>query len=517
MPSQPQDPKPQAPSASREWMAGLAFLGVMFAGLLVVAWWLGLRAKVSVREVLKAPAITAVELGTARVEILKVTYGDKAEWTAPAPAITSPAKKIMSLNARRENSWSVSGMRLSTTFDNGRQTAFSASLDRLHLNSNRTSPALGVLLRLNDTSGTPLASPYFQSQEERQLIELTLTSSKQSTKRTTLPVEQLPEHGLMVEMEDGDGGWLPMNGPVFFQPEEGLAWALISAFPRTQAELKLRFEYQKVVGTCVIKNPVQVTTLPTWTAEKAPVLRWAPIVRKTDDYQFEVLAMGSPKGMAEGWLDPYVHLDNKGLRSSDFTLGWSVHDRMGNELLPMLHGEKQACRLLPGETQARLVVQVRPTFDHAWKEAEVTFVAEGEWADITSLPVLKLTEDGRKLGFKDSVIVSRPAASRYTSLHKPVVPPEVEIELEIKGEGSAADRRRLDADYENGSMALFEAAEHSIGQARKSGHGEGHRAGRQTWSHRSLWRGIPAAGMRLRLGLIKHVVPDTHEFTFQIR
>ncbi len=518
MHSQHQDPKPSSPS--REWMAGLAFLGVLFVCLLVAAWWLGTEGK----DLLKPappprdPAIATLELGSARVEILKVTHGDKAEWTAAAPSPSLFAKKIMSVGSRRGNSWGISGMKLSTTFDNGQQTAFTASLDRYHLDGGRAVPALAVLLRLSDVSGTPLSSRYFQTQEAHQLIELTLTSSKQSTERTAIPVEQLAEHGLKVEMEDGAGGWLPMNGPVFFQPEEGLAWALISTFPRILPELRLRFEYQKVVGTCVIKNPVQVTTLPTWKSEKAPVLRWDPIVRKTDDYEFEVLAMGSPKGMAEGWMDPYVHLDNKGLRRPEFAIGWSVHDRMGNELLPMLHGEKgMACRLLPGETQARLLVQVRPTFYHAWRESEVTFVAEGEWADITALPVLKLTEEGRKLGFKDSVIVSRPAASRYTSSHKPVVPPEAEIELEIKGEGSAADRSRLDANYENGNMALFEAVDHSIGQASKSGHGEGLRGTRKTWSHRSLWKGIPAAGMPLRLGLIKRVVPDAYEFTFQIR
>ncbi len=513
MHSQHQDPKPTSPS--REWLAGLAFLGVMFVCLLGAAWWLGLRAKVSAREVLKAAAITTLELGAARVEILEVTYGDKAEWTAPASS--SPVRKIMSVGSRRGNSWGVSGMKLSNTFENGRQTAFSASLDRYHLTANRTVPALGVLLRLSDASGKPLSSPYFQTQEAHQLIELTLTSSKQSTERTTIPAEQLAEHGLKVEMEDGAGGWLPMNGPVFFQPEEGLAWALISTFPRILPELRLRFEYQKVVGTCVIKNPVPVMELPTWTVEKAPTLQKVPfIVRHTEGYDFEVKALGTTKGMAEGWMNPYVQLDNKGLRRPEFSIGWSLYDRMGNELMAQRHGERDdAYRLLPGETQARLEVQVRPSAYHAWKETEVTLVAEGEWTDLAVMPVLKLTEEGRKLGYKDPVIVNRPV--HKSPSHKPVIPPEMELELEIKAEGSSADYRRLKTDYENGSMALFEAAERSVGYAYKSGHGEGLRGSRQTWSHRALWKGTPTAGMRLRLGLIKHVVPETHDFTFQVR
>ncbi|MES2598319.1 MAG: hypothetical protein V4662_23495 [Verrucomicrobiota bacterium] len=513
MHSQHQDPKSQPTSASREWMAGLALLGFMFVGLLLVAFWLGAQGKALLP---RDPPIATLELGTARVEILKATYGDKAEWTA-APYAAPFAKKFMRLGTRRGNSWGISGMKLSTTFDDGRQTAFSASLDRYHLTANRTVPALGVLLRLSDALGKPLSSRYFQTQEAHQLIELTLTSAKQSTQRTTLPAEDLAKHGLMVEMEDGAGGWLPMNGPVFFNPEEGLAWALISTFPRILPELKLRFEYQKVVGTCVIKNPVPVMELPTWTVEKAPTLQTGSfIVRHTKDYDFEVKALGSTKGMAEGWMNPYVHLDNKGLRRPEFSIGWSLYDRMGNQLMAQRHGERDdAYRLLPGETQARLEVQVRPSAYHAWNESEVSFVAEGEWADITTIPVLKLTEEGRKLGYKDPVMVSWPVHT--SSSRKPVIPPELEIDLEIKGEGSSADWSRLEADYENGDMALFEAADHSIGYAYKSGQGEGRRGSRQTWSHRALWKGIPTAGMRLRLGLIKRVVPDTHEFIFQVR
>jgi hypothetical protein len=504
-PPMPMESRPQETSSSN-WLVALSVACLLVLALVSLAWWLQASPLPPSASPIESSPLHVVQVGDVTVEIMKIIHDDIATHEKHVPRFNP-----LSLNLAKKFGWSTSQLGMESCWQSKEQVRFSVSLRDYRWNKESRIRSLAVLLRVKDRSGKPVHFPYFQEQGEHLLRECRLNDESPATPSTNIPVVELAERSLEIEMEDGTGGWLPVNGPIFFDSVEGLAWAAISVFPRQKAELKLRFLHRQSSMECLIDNPAPITgALPDWQPDKFP----ATIV--ADDYQVQIEDQVGRRRPLDGWFEPYVYLKEK--RSDlkrTLSCAWSLWDRSGNQLLPIRHGPRgDQCFLLPGETMARLVVEVWPNVEsYSWRQNQVTWIAEGTWIDPASMPSLVLTDEGAKLGYADQIIVHPPDKPKlhHVSGLMPV------LEVELKGKGSKSDWNRIHIHYEEGRIAFFSEGDRAFGSTESAASGHGNFGSSYFWSSRATWAVAPEAGMKVRIGLIKRRFPDRREFFLKVR
>jgi hypothetical protein len=448
-------------------------------GLLAVVAWQRLDS-------IKEPAITSATFADGfKVEIVR------AELT---PKLTHKPFRLLIWAAMSEGvGYARSSHLFSTKETNGR--LFEASLEH-----QSRLPCLSLLLRAYRPDGTAFTSDHFIANEGLDLLRVErkgtrLVGCEQVSANSALEACQL-----LVEVEDGAGGWLPFCGPVFADARDAHALALRSPFPRTSPTLRLRFQTpgQPPVEAS-IPNPGYRSSFPSLKPESVPA------VRESDRYRVELTQLRRNTAPATALnftptfrieSKPPLHLDHPATEIR-------VEDMQGN---PIFYSAGYT--LLPGQKLARLHYTLRPQAEtFPWNAADVTFIASGFWDETGKMARAEITSDGLQLGFHKLTLT--PSKSKVKD-RKTNLPPL--IDLKIEGAGDAAMWARVQALSPRLNLAVFSDESLAHGSMNNRGMSWGSHAEARDWTANSSWSGSPKPSNAFRLALVPETKPDEFEF-----
>jgi hypothetical protein len=361
-------------------------------------------------------------------------------------------------------------------------------------------PCLSLLLRAYRPDGTAFTSDHFIADEGLDLLRVKRKGTRLIGYEEASGTSALGLCQLLVEVEDGAGGWLPFCGPVFADTRDAHALALRSPFPRTSPTLRLRFQNpgQSPVETS-IPNPGYRSSFPSLEPESLPA------VRESDRFRLELtqLRRNASHSAALNFTPifkigskPPLHLDKP---ATDIR----VEDMQGN---PIFYSNGYT--LLPGHKLVRLHYTLRPqagTFP--WNAADVTFIASGLWDETGKMARAEITSDGHQLGFHKLTLSPSVSKAKHRKTNLPPI-----IDLKIEGAGDAAMWARLQALSPKNSVAIFSDESLSFGSMNDHGLSWGSRAGARHWTANSSWSGSPKPGSVFRVALVPETKSDEFEF-----
>lgn len=390
-------------------------------------------------------------------------------------------------------SHSHSSMLFSTRETNG-------SLSEASLGHQTHLPCLCLVLRATFPDGKAFTSDHFIANEGLELLRVKRKGTRLIGCEKVSGASALEACRLLVEVEDGAGGWLPFCGPVFADTRDGHALASRSPFPRTSPTLRLRFQIpgQSPVEAS-IPNPGYGSSFPSL----EPVT--VPAVRESDRYRVELthLRRNASTSVGLSFTPFFRHEAKPPLYLEHPMTDIRVKDMEGN---PIFYSKGYT--LLPGHHLARLLYTLRPkvgTFP--WDAADVTFIASGFWDDTGKMAMAEITSEGLKLGFHKLTIT--PSVSKAK-----VLPPL--IDLKIEGAGDAAMWARVQALSPKISLAIFSDEDLAFGSMTYHGQSWGSRAEACHWTANSSWSGSPKPGSVFRVAIVPETKPDEFEFIVDI-
>lgn len=469
---------PPSPPAHGWWWV-LGTLVIIALGLLAVVAWQRLDS-------IKEPAIASATFADGfKVEIVR------AELT---PKLTHKPFRLFTWAAMSEGvSYARSSLLFSTKETNGR-------LSEASFEHQSRLPCLSLLLRAYRPDGTAFTSDHFIADEGLDLLRVKrkgtrLIGCEEASRTSALGLCQL-----LVEVEDGAGGWLPFCGPVFADTRDAHALALRSPFPRTSPTLRLRFQTpgQSPVETS-IPNAGYRSSFPS--LEPVSI----PAVKESDRFRVELTKLSrnashstalnfSPTFKIES--KPPLHLDQP---ATDIR----VEDMQGN---PIFYSNGYT--LLPGHKLARLHYTLRPqagTFP--WNAADVTFIASGFWDETGKMARAEITSDGLQLGFHKLTLTPSTSKVKHRKTNLPPL-----IDLKIEGAGDAAMWARVQALSPKFSLAIFSDEAVAFGSMTNHGQSWGSHGKAHDWTGNSSWSGSPKPGSVFRVALVPETKPDEFEF-----
>lgn len=305
---------------------------------------------------------------------------------------------------------------------------------------------------------------------------------------------------LLVEVEDGAGGWLPFCGPVFADSRDAHALASRSPFPRASPTLRLRFQTpgQSPVETS-IPNPGHRSSFPSL----KPVS--VPAVKESDRYRVELTHLNrieSPSPRLSFKPDfrheakPLLYLEHP---ADDIR----VEDMQGN---PIFYSAGYT--LLPDHKLARILYTLRPQAEtFPWNAADVTFIASGFWDETGKMGQAEINAEGLQLGFHKLTLTPSAPKVKHRKNHLPPL-----IDLKIEGAGDAAMWARVQALSPKLSLAIFSDESLAFGSMTNHGQSWGSHGKAHDWTGNSSWSGDPKPGSVFRVALAPETKPDEFEF-----
>lgn len=486
---------PASQTSSHGWLkVGLVVLGIalVFGAALIWQWYKGSQ--------LQEPALaTATFADGFRVEVVRCELTPRLTHRSEDKSLFS----FLPVKSSRGRSFVHHAVVFSNEQEGKRMTT--ASIEH-----QSKQPCLMVLLRGSWPNGKSYTSDTFVMDEGR---DLTLTQ-RDGTCSTGLrqappsPVSALEACGLLMEAEDGQGGWLSVSGPLFADTRDAHALGLCAGFPRASPTLRLRFlRPGQTLVEVQVPNPGFRASFPPLKAEPLP------LVRESNRYRVELERLRIIQGAPAGRLvfRPEFKIEAKAGWTKDWlATDLQVEDAQGN--LVSFSSSHLGHLPIPGQRVVRLRHTLKPSaVTYPWQASEGTFIAEGTWDASGKMASARITSDGRGLGFKEIEIT--PAWSGPASL---VGLPRV-IDVSIKGEGDESAWVYLHGLSPQLHLVMFEAGSQTAsGRFGNPSNGSTHSGSRCWWDTRSTWHGSPKAGSSFRLAIVPQPPPEEHEFVVEL-
>jgi len=458
---------------------------------------LGLIWQRATARLAKEPAMaTAVFADGFRVEIIRCLLVPKLEHRLKVPFRLFKTGSGMS--------WAHGGMHLATREEGGQ-------LVQASIEHQTKRPCLMVLLRASWPDGTAYTSETFVMDEGQQMLQIERDGTRAVGLGTAPagPGSVLDACGLLMDVEDGLGGWLSVAGPVFADTKDAHALAFCPGFPRTSPSLRLRFQRPGQAPVEVqVPNPGHRPTLAVLKPEPLP------IVRDSSRYRVELQRLKLMKGAPPGRLvfQPEFKVEAKGAWNTlQLVTDTLVDDAQGNSVL--YSSAYIGHILLPGQRVVYLRHVLKPSAEtYPWLASDGTFIAEGTWDASGKVDKSQISEEGRRLGFAEIQIT--PAKPSPGSRSTPV------LDVKIEGKGDEALWRRVQGLSPGLSLVLFDASGNIVGKfggTSRSFRSLGPSLGpRYSWTGRSTWSGTPGSGTTFRLAIVPEPPTEEHEFVVEL-
>lgn len=192
---------------------------------------------------------------------------------------------------------------------------------------------------------------------------------------------------LTLEVEDGGGGWLTMNGLLFHNPSDGRGFAMSQCFPRRSPKLRFRVSRLGLAPVFLeLPNPGYVASPPIWTAQALP------IVHKDKWLSFKIDSMSGPRPRWEFDYPPNTNPIAKNTQQAIAFSDLMLSDASGNR------AEFHRFHLVPGERIVRISGKASRSPLYPWSRKETITLAEGVWPKVGETMHLNLTKEATDFG-----------------------------------------------------------------------------------------------------------------------
>jgi hypothetical protein len=292
---------------------------------------------------------------------------------------------------------------------------------------------------------------------------------------------------LGLQVENGAGGWLNMDGPFVVSDRDDRALAASRIFPRRSEKLRIRALRQGLPPVeLTVTNPGYKPSFPT------PIVGKLPYRRTTAEYECQHLGFTQTD---QGWEDDFkfqiINLPIQGEQPLNLRL--EVFDSTGNRI------NRRWSKLspLPGTQALHYVASVERQQDtYPYFEKDVVFVAEVTVPQSGGAPVAHVTAAGAALGVK-TVEFAKPATpSRATK-----------SSLTLTGESVPAALHSFED-----TLVLFGEGPRRLGTSGMRQTSQQNGSPRALWKNQSEWEAPLKPGDKVRVGMIKRAPPEVFDF-----
>ncbi len=358
--------------------------------------------------------------------------------------------------------------------------------------------SLMLVLRGTEPDGRVFANSEFMAQHGRHFLRRkdgTFDKAENVSHPSDKP-ENMPLH---LQVEDGAGGWLDLDGPLIIDEKEGRGFAGVRVFPRRKPDLKLRaLRSGQTPVEMTIPNPGFKPAFPVLTPQSPP------IVHRGADFTVTCKGLLWRKRGQRLALNLNIQLDHPSLPPGSLQAQYVLFDATGNQILDPFYDFGVP---LPGEKVCRVLHSLqRGAPSYPWPENEAVIVATGILAPPGTPQTAELTTKARTLGFNE------------ITFHPPAVMPipvPLLLAFRLHGETTLTGVKALREDYEP-NVAVFAAQGAAIGETRPASSGTTHSVGKTRFHQDHTWGGPLKPGETFRIGMVKSQKPQELEFILAI-
>lgn len=361
-------------------------------------------------------------------------------------------------------------------------------------------PSLMLLVYGKESDGRPFSSDLYWARGEG--FEITRHKGiYQKSERMGSLAKAMLDLPLSLEAEDGNGGWLPFDGPIVVDEKDGRGFAALKAFPRRSPTLKIRANRKGFASVeFTIPTPGYAPAFATAPPESPPITR--------EKGEFKVMLQSVKRSSHNGVRPDFLLGDTTQMRQI-YSGAFEVQDLSGNVF--SYDSSAMGYLPLPGEGTLRILYRAqRNPSQYPWKESEVLMFGEARLSsDGKSIADAHIMGDGSTFGFANisCSVTSDSAGSGETP----------KIKITVSGESSPAERARLERSYEIRHAALFWTYGLAEGVATLQRSMETRPlSGPMSFESTHEWEGTLHPGETFRIGLVPKQTPVEFEFIVKV-
>lgn len=371
----------------------------------------------------------------------------------------------------------------------------------------REAPLFHLLLRVRRPDGSGLRNEEVWMNGSRHAIHREQGDLSEVNDRGT-GADDPANMELHLQVEDGQGGWRDLIGPLMPTTEDGRAFVFGDAIPRRQPMLRLRALHER-------QPPVEFSVPNPGHQPSFARLESQPMPAVHDGGEFQVRCDGLKwlSGTSQpSLLDATLHLEAPRLPKDCLKLQHLLLDETGNCYLR--RGDlTRGFAPLPGDQNLLVRVSVeREASIYPWREEEVTILAEGRLADAAGQQKAEITAIGRQLGCTSIEFQSPDPASRSWRFAKPYV-----LDFKIRGACTPEQLAITQKAHEGRALVVFGEGQRAIGECQSPSSGSTSGPGNQaTFYMDAKWAGDLKPGERFRVGWLKKCQPKRVDFVVEV-
>lgn len=463
------------------------WLGLSLVVGLLAAWlgWRQLEPVLANRKPLPTTAVASFSDGV-RLEVYQVTLGSEASLSRRTRPHWLPSVSISN-----SQTYSGGGLEFKICLQDGQFAS-------LALFNQQKTPMVGMVFRLFDQNGQALSTDRFHALGK--WFQITRSGSLIKDIATLGPIRPDDSHlDLMVEVEDGQGGWVLMSGPFVANPEDGRAIAVCYAYPRDRESLRIRFNRKRSAELDGVEVTVPTPGFkPTFATLKAEAL---PAIRNAGEFEVTLSELTNFDGKL---ILPKVVAKHPVATPGALEVSTRFEDRFGN-VIPHVNGLMP----LPGETVLSVVGEVsRAPAIFPYQENEVEIIADIIWFADEKKRQIVLTDSATAQGVR-SLVIKPGSGLKEGRKQLPHL-----FEIEVKGVMTEADWRTWESDLNRHAICVFpKGTDRAQGESRSANSDWGTHSGKVDFTLCAAWCGHLEDGTPIRIGYPRKVPPAT--FTFQ--
>jgi hypothetical protein len=361
----------------------------------------------------------------------------------------------------------------------------------VELRNQQKTPMLGIVFRLMDSNQRPLSTDRFYAAGECQ--QITRSGAYFGSVRSLGGMGRGTERlDWTVELEDGQGSWILMEGPFVVDMVDGRAISVCYAYPRDQECLRLRVSRKMGAGRASVEVSLKTPGFkPSYAPLKAETL---PITKRAGDYEVTLKAFRN----LQRFLVPDFEAHHEVADEKSLKIAWQFEDHFGN-VLPSLPGVMP----LPGAQTLRVVSEVtrNPTL-FPYERHEVEMLAEVIWSADESQRQVMLTDLAKSRGIHSVVLTAGNGAldGQRQLPHS--------LNIRVQGRTPEVAWNLWGRDWHRDLIGVFlNDAERCAGESRRASSRWETSAGRVEFDLQADWYGELADGAHLNLGYARQTAP----------
>jgi hypothetical protein len=421
-----------------------------------------------------------------RLEVYQVNLGLETSFSRRTRPHWLPTVSISN-----SQTYSCGGLEFKTSLQDAQFASFA-------LFNQQKTPMLAMVFRLIDKNGQALLTDRFHALSE--WFQINRSGSLIKDIATLGPIRPDDSHlDLMVEVEDGQGGWVLMSGPFVANPEDGRAIAVCYAYPRDRESLRIRFNRKRSGELESVEVTVPTPGFkPTFATLKAEAL---PSIRNAGEFEVTLSELTNFDGKL---LLPKVVAKHPVATLDALSVSTHFEDRFGN-VIPHVNGLMP----LPGETVLSVVGEVScvPAI-FPYLENEVEIIADVLWFADEKQRKIVLTESAKALGVRSLVFTPG------TGIKEGRKQLPHQFEVAVKGVMTEAEWRSWESDLNRHAICVLPNGNgRAQGESRSANSDWGTHSGKVDFTLCAAWCGHLEDGTPIRIGYPRKVPPAT--FTFQ--